>query len=256
MGDIMQIRKVMLLYDELNDVEKIISNTSKLLDKNPNDSALQNDLLFFNNRKKELLAEIDYSKNELFVANPEIFNENRDIFNDLDEKILNSLKKDIGKEYILALLYANNKKSINGKIKLIKELFFIAKNIPSLLQEFEFHPYYNGPDSDVAEGYIDEMIQIGLINVNGSIFSLTDYGEKFVSENNLNNEIISEIKSFCDDLTDEELLILIYFSYPEMFYNSLIFNRILSNRIYIALSLLNKNKITYDEFKEISDLNH
>lgn len=256
----MQLREIELIYDELKDVEKIISNTSKLLKKYPNDIALQNDLLNFNIRKKELSIELNKAKRNLVLTDANSFNQNRDIFGNIFEKISQSVDRDLGKQYIIALLHSNDNKPIKTKIKLMKELFLISDRVPSLMNDLEFEADSYGPSSDVALGYIDEMTQIGLINVKGSktnkIYSLGEFGKRYILENglSLNMNLINEIKAFCDDLTNDELLALTYFSFPEMTCESLIKPKIMKNRIKLSVSLYKKGKINLQKACEISGL--
>lgn len=81
----------------------------------------------------------------------------------LMEIIFNDLKDNLGKQYILSLLDSNNQEPIHGKTRLMKELFFISLNVPSLNKEFEFEADNYGPNSDVVIGYIDDMSQMKLI---------------------------------------------------------------------------------------------
>ena len=81
----------------------------------------------------------------------------------LMEIIFNDLKDNLGKQYILSLLDCNNQEPIHGKTRLMKELFFISLNVPSLNKEFEFEADNYGPNSDVVIGYIDDMSQMKLI---------------------------------------------------------------------------------------------
>ena len=51
--------------------------------------------------------------------------------------LFDDLKGNLGKQYILSLLDSNNQEPIQGKTRLMKELFFISLNVPALSKEFE-----------------------------------------------------------------------------------------------------------------------
>lgn len=82
----------------------------------------------------------------------------------LMKKLFDDLKNDLGKQYLLSLLDSNDQKPIIGKTRLMKELFFISKNVPSLNDLLGFEHDNYGPSSDVIMGYIDDMSQMKLIN--------------------------------------------------------------------------------------------
>ena len=78
------------------------------------------------------------------------------------KKLFDDLKNDLGKQYLLSLLNDKDQEPINGKTRLMKELFFISLNVPSLDKIFEFEADNYGPSSDVVIGYLDEMSQMKL----------------------------------------------------------------------------------------------
>lgn len=177
--------------------------------------------------------------------------------------IFNDLKDNIGKQYILSLLDSNNQEPIQGKTRLMKELFFISLNVPSLSKELEFEADSYGPSSDVVLGYINDMSQIKLINTEerekyNITYSLGEYGKKFLEQEDLDfdYELISEMKTLCQDITNDELLALTYFSFPEMTEESLVKNKIWNKRQKLALGLYNKDKVSLEKAVEISGLTY
>lgn len=181
----------------------------------------------------------------------------------LMKMLFDDLKDNLGKQYILSLLDSNNQEPIMGKTRLMKELFFISLNVPSLKKEFEFEADNYGPSSDVVIGYIDDMSQMKLIsakkrNQDNVIYSLGEYGKKFLEEENLDldYELISEMKTLCHGITNDELLALTYFSFPEMTEESLVKKRIWAKRQKLALGLYRKGKVSLEKAVEISGLNY
>lgn len=181
----------------------------------------------------------------------------------LMEMIFDDLKDNLGKQYILSLLDSNNQEPIQGKTRLMKELFFISLNVPSLSKELEFEADNYGPSSDVIMGYLDDMSQMKLItakkrNRDNVTYSLGEYGKKFLEQENLDldYELISEMKTLCHGITNDELLALTYFSFPEMTEESLVKNRIWAKRQKLAVGLYRKGKVSLEKAVEISGLNY
>lgn len=183
----------------------------------------------------------------------------------LMKKLFDDLKDNLGKQYILSLLDSNNQEPIKGKTRLMKELFFISLNVPSLNKSLEFEADNYGPSSDVIMGYINDMSQMKLItaqkkgqNKNNITYILGEYGKKFLEKENLDldYELISEMKSLCQGITNDELLALTYFSFPEMTVESLVKDRIWAKREKLALGLYRKGKVSLEKAVEISGLKY
>lgn len=183
----------------------------------------------------------------------------------LMKKLFDDLKDNLGKQYILSLLDSNNQEPIKGKTRLMKELFFISLNVPSLKKSLEFEADNYGPSSDVIMGYINDMSQMQLItaqkkgqNNNNVIYSLGEYGKKFLKQEklDLDNELVSEIKTLCHGITNDELLALTYFSFPEMTVESLVKEKIWARREKLAVGLYRKGKVSLEKAVEISGLKY
>lgn len=178
----------------------------------------------------------------------------------IKEKTFNSLKNDVGKQYLLYLLNANNQEPIKGKTKLIKELFFIANNVPSLQQNLNFEPDSYGPSSDKAINNLEEMSLLNLIKVENNsspkVYSLTKLGKEFLEESNENIDVllIEDMKSLINDLTKDELLALVYFTFPETTDESLVKGEIDRDKVRLAINLYKKDKISLEKASEIAGL--
>ena len=178
--------------------------------------------------------------------------------------LFKDLKNNLGKQYLLSLLNDNNQEPINGKTRLMKELYFISLNIPSLSNIFEFEADNYGPSSDVVMGYLDDMSQMKLSTAKhrsqdtNTIDRIGEYGKKFLDQEelDLDYELISEMKSLCQGITNDELLALTYFSFPEMTEESLVKDKIWAKREKLALGLYKKNKVSLEKAVEISGLNY
>lgn len=170
-------------------------------------------------------------------------------FNEIQEYL-----SDIQKVSIL-LLSSNCFERLRGKLWYQKELFLIAKNIPQLEEETDFEEDFLGPYSEIADSEL-EQLKIENIVENKNL-KLTSHGQeisKLLSSKASPNllQLISDIKSFANDLTNDELLGFIYFSYPTFTTESLEFKRIKENRLPISISLFKKGKVSLGKAAEIA----
>lgn len=71
---------------------------------------------------------------------------------------------------------------------------------------------------------------------------------------NIDLELIEDMKKLFDGLNSEEVCALTYFTFPETITESLIRSRIIENREKIAVNLFKKNKISVEKASEIAGL--
>lgn len=157
----------------------------------------------------------------------------------------------------ILLLSANLFEPIRGKLWFQKELFLVAENIPRLEEEADFEDDLLGPYSEIADGEL-EQLRIEVI-VDKRKLRLTPFGRKIaklleleVGKNLI--QLISDVKSFINNLTKDELLGFIYFSYPKMKTESIEYERIKENRQPIAISLYKKRKVSLGKAADIAGL--
>jgi predicted HTH domain antitoxin len=174
------------------------------------------------------------------------------------ERIIEEINEDIVKKYSLLLLGANNAGKIKEKTKFMKELFLISKNVPELEDEADFEAYNYGPYSDYGSEALEEFEVLNLTDTRNG-YELTDLGKevllmikKSISKDSV--EMVEDIKQLCNDLNTEEILALVYYTYPEMTGESLVKDRIERRRKSIALSLLRKGKISIGKASEIAGM--
>lgn len=158
-------------------------------------------------------------------------------------------------KYAILLLSANDFEPVKGKLWFQKELFLIAENVPNLEEETEFEEDLLGPYSEIADAELKQLQTEGIVDT--AKLRLTPFGKEIakrieskVSKNVL--EIISDMKSFLNDLTEDELLGFIYFSYPKMAIESIKLERIRKNRQKIAVGLYRKKKVSLGKASNIA----
>jgi len=179
----------------------------------------------------------------------------------MKQKQLERLK--IVENYIVLLLGIVDR-PIPSILHLEKEMFILSKTNPAVARFIPFMKHYKGPYSDV----LNDLVKNPLFYpnaykiINGRIY-LTPEGKKIFSEivkTNEKNEkfrqllaTLKMIRELYDRLSDEELLFLIYITYPEFKRRSDISDRLLSaqKREEIARKLLKKGLITKKRYKEI-----
>lgn len=182
----------------------------------------------------------------------------------IKKKIVEDLKKDPGKQYILFLLNSLDKAPIKGKTKFMKELFFVSKNIPSLEEYLEFEPDNYGPNSDKVSQFLSQMSQIGLIKLtkesnynDREVYRLGEYGEEVLKELNqdyIDKDLLKDMKELFDGLNSDESLAITYFNHPNMTGESLVKKKIFYKREKLALSLYRKDKVSAAKASEIAGL--
>lgn len=159
---------------------------------------------------------------------------------------------------VLALLYSKDSEPIKGATWFQKEMFLISKNFPDLEEDLSFDAYLFGPDSEVAEDELSELKKMGLAKMDGNKITLTKEGQEVAKiiyfEDKRKKEIIDRFKDFLNDLSLDELLAFIYFSYNEMTQESTVFQEIKAKRISLAIALLKKGKVTTQKASEIAGL--
>ena len=150
---------------------------------------------------------------------------------------------------ILNLLKAFNQTPVKGKTLFQKELFLIAKYDDSIWDDTDFIPHIYGPYSEPVENSANNLVALGLIKEQNNSYSLTEQGQKIIQEFHKERpkdilEAIEDFKLFLNDLTQDELLLFIYVSYPDFAKESTVYDRVLANRIKNAKLLYTKDKVS------------
>ncbi len=161
-------------------------------------------------------------------------------------------------KYSILLLNANNSEPIKGKVWFQKELFLVSENIPKLADETEFEEDLMGPLSINADAELEHLRVEQFVESNGKI-RLTQKGQEVARRLEARarpetKAIISDMKSFLNDLSEDELLGFIYFTYPKMVTESIEFEEIKSKRCEIAVSLYRKKKVSIGKAAQIAGL--
>lgn len=161
---------------------------------------------------------------------------------------------------ILLLLDANKGEPVKGKVWLQKEMFLLVHNTgkDEIIQGAQFEPHHYGPYSETIDAELDILRMMGLIEINRRI-SLKPMGRrlasklrKIVSPEFL--ELVEEIKGNLNDLSEDELLAYIYFTFPNMTTESRVLERIKRKREGLAVSLYRKGKVSLSKAAQIAGM--
>ena len=162
--------------------------------------------------------------------------------------------------FILLLLGAKNQEPVPGPIHFQKEMFLLSNLFPNLGDETDYEPYLLGPYSDIVANEAEQLQMSGLVNAEPARMSLTKDGKQayeMLLKASPEEEIkkIEEFKDFLNDLSKDELLAFIYFSYPsleELEKESTEYKDLLPKRKKLAISLYKKGKISVEKAAQIA----
>jgi len=127
-----------------------------------------------------------------------------------------------------------------------------------IIQGAQFEPHHYGPYSETIDAELDALRMMGLVEINKSI-TLKPEGKrlasklrKIVSDEFLN--IVEDIKNTLNDLSENELLAYVYFTFPDMTSESQVLDRIKSKRERLAISLYRKGKVSLSKAAHIAGM--
>ena len=175
----------------------------------------------------------------------------------IKEKKFQMIDNNISKQYMLLLFSALNEKPIKNKINIMKMLYFISLNVPSLENEFNFEPDNYGPSSDVVERNLESLNQENFLKEDKNGYQLNKLGKEYLNSRNFDSidyGLIEDMKELFDGLTSDEVCALTYFSFPDTTSESVILDNIIKNRKKLALKLYKKNKISVEKASEIAGI--
>ena len=153
---------------------------------------------------------------------------------------------------ILQLLHAGDNEALKGKVAFQKEMFLIADYIDKIREQAEFIPHTFGPYSEAAENEMRNLRSIGLVKEKDHEYCITPTGVAALSKakpafSDEEIEAIQDYKKFLNDLSQDELLIFTYVSYPEFKEESAVYDRVIRKRIPTAISLYKKGKVSLEK---------
>ncbi len=163
----------------------------------------------------------------------------------------------ITQKIAILLLSSNLFEPVRGKLWFQKQFFLIAQNIPHLEEETDFEEDLLGPYSETVNDELEQLRVEGIVDKRK--LGLTPLGRRIAKllearAGKKLTQLISDIKSFVNNLSKDELLGFIYFSYPEMKSESVEYERIKENRQLIAIRLYQRGKVSLGKAANIAGL--
>jgi len=170
-------------------------------------------------------------------------------------------ENEVIERYILLFLGVVDR-PIPSILHLEKEIFIFSNFNPKVKNFIHFEKHYNGPYSQEIKELVEYPIHFDSAwEIENGKIKITEKGkklfkklvQKFIDDMRFLRmlEVIKIIRDLYDKLTREELLLLVYVTFPKYKRKSKIFNEIYKKRKEIAKSLLKKNIITEERYKEI-----
>ena len=173
-------------------------------------------------------------------------------------------KNKIAENYIILLLGVKNE-PILSSWHLQKEMFMLSKASPTIAKYFEFKQHYNGPYDQHLDEIVKEPLQYdGAWEIKKSQISLTYSGKRIFDtlkkENGGNKKFVELLKTIklvrimYDRLSNNELLFLIYQTYPTYAVHSNIYETLVvdkNKREELANALLRKGIVTEKRYEEL-----
>jgi len=170
-------------------------------------------------------------------------------------------------ERYLLLLLGVKQLAVPSALHLQKEMFLLSNFKENLKEELDFKKHYYGPFSQIIEESIKSPTYLSeAFDFIGEKVALSDEGRaefnKLIQENKGNKEFdlillgVALIRNLYDRLNKEELLFLIYSTYPEYTEFSNVSDDLLkndANRIRILNNLLSKGVITLERYEELKN---
>jgi hypothetical protein len=160
---------------------------------------------------------------------------------------------------ILELLKANDQKPVKN-IAFQKEMFLISNYINKVNERAEFIPHPLGPYSEASRVSMDNLVSIGLVEKKSNAYKITPKGIKvldikkdiFYSEE---KESIADFKRFIGNLTNDEIILFFYASFPNFTIESAEYRRIMKSRIKNSISIYKKRIISLEKAAFLAGVN-
>ncbi len=163
--------------------------------------------------------------------------------------------------YIILLLGVEDK-PIPSILHLEKELFILSKFNPRMGEYIHFEKHYEGPYSPEVKELVEDPLYFSnawiienkriKLNQEGKLI-FRKLVEMFKDNPNFQKllSVMKLIRKLYDRLSRDELLLLVYATYPEYKMKSKVYDRIYKKRKELALSLLKKGLITRKRYEEL-----
>jgi len=151
-------------------------------------------------------------------------------------------------EWVLILMYSPPKQGFHSRLHLQKAFFILSKSIEGIKEAAEFIAYKKGPYSENLEDRLRDLEDYGYISTQNNKLILKEAGKRYAHDlwNKVPEEIkkrVTSVKDFIESLDEDELLLYIYAVHGSAEKSDL-YDRIMKQKIQIALRMLSKGVIS------------
>ena len=164
--------------------------------------------------------------------------------------------------FILLLLGTKNAEPVPGPVHLQKEMYLLQNLFPELADEADYEPNFLGPYSEAVAGGAERLASSDLTRAGPKGFELTPDGKKvfdILKKGSSEEEVrkAGEFKDLLNDLSVDELLTFVYFSYPSetgLEKESAEYRNLLPRRGKLAMSMYQREKISAQKAAQIAGM--
>lgn len=162
------------------------------------------------------------------------------------------------------LLYApvdgGGPEPVRGETWLQKEMYALSRVFPDLEEDANFEDYQYGSYSESVDEVKDQYENSKYLDrgSKGEI-QLSAKGRALAVEvwsaaSEEERQAVREIKEVFNDMSLDELLLFMYQTYPETAESSSVRDRVLCNKLRLAMSLYRKGKVSYQKAAELAGM--
>lgn len=180
----------------------------------------------------------------------------------LSENVVSRLEQ--SEQFFFLLLYApargRTSEPVRGKTWLQKQMYVISRNVPLLRNQVAYDSFRYGSFSETVEEIKDQyQISKYVDSLKGTI-ELTTKGKELASQiwqhaTPQTQKLVQDVKEEFNDMTEDELLLFMYVTYPDTAEDSDVKDRILQERFPLSVNLLKKCKVSLQKAAELAGMN-
>lgn len=177
-----------------------------------------------------------------------------------DDLIKNRILSEGVQKHIILTAYLNGE-PLMGTRKLQHIIFLLSDVVRELKDECRYDAGTYGPHSEIVAYKLDDLIETGVLCCAHNKIETTLMGEDIAKELLTREprriiDLLSEYKTFLNDLTADESFAYVYSAYPSMVSASIKIDELKSNMENHIMSLVQKQKISAQRAAELLQISY
>lgn len=157
---------------------------------------------------------------------------------------------------VIMLAYACDERPVRGKTKMQKMVYMLSR-IGDKTDEMGFYPDMHGPYSEILDGEMRYLNDLGILSVDNNKTRISDTGRevaKHLADADLDMfETVERYKEMFNDMSTNEVLTYVYLSCPAMTVRSPAYKELEPHMEKHVMSMLRKEKISSGKAAELLD---